>query len=51
MSPVLRHGIALAWIDSAPAATGTDLELDIRGTRVPAAVAPRPFVRGSLHTS
>jgi len=51
MSPVLRHGIALAWIDSAHAATGTDLELDIRGTRVPATVAQRPFVRGSLHTS
>ncbi len=50
MSPVLRHGIALAWIDTAHAATGTELALDIRGTRVAATVAPRPFVRGSLST-
>ena len=48
MSPVLRHGIALAWIDSAHAAVGSELELDIRGTRATAVVAKRPFVRGSL---
>lgn len=48
MSPVLRHGIALAWIDAAHAATGTPLELDIRGTSAEAVVAQRPFVRGSL---
>jgi aminomethyltransferase len=48
MSPVLRTGIALAWIDTAHAALGAALELDIRGTRIPAEVAPRPFVRGSL---
>lgn len=47
MSPVLRHGIALAWIDTAHATTGIDLTLDIRGTRVDAVVAPRPFVRGT----
>lgn len=49
MSPVLRRGIALAWIDSEHAATGTELELDVRGTRVDAEVASRPFVRGSMH--
>ncbi len=48
MSPVLRQGIALGWVDAAHAATGTELELDVRGTRVAARVAPRPFVRGSL---
>jgi aminomethyltransferase len=48
MSPVLRTGIALAWIDARHAATGTALELEIRGSRVPAEVVSRPFVRGSL---
>ncbi|MCW2920543.1 MAG: glycine cleavage system protein [Thermoleophilia bacterium] len=48
MSPVLRQGIALAWVDAEHAATGTELSLDIRGTRVDATVAQRPFVRGSL---
>lgn len=47
MSPVLRHGIALAWIDTAHTAVDTVLELDIRGNRVDAVVAPRPFVAGS----
>jgi aminomethyltransferase len=47
MSPVLRHGIALAWIDTAHTAVDTALELDIRGTRVDAVVAKRPFVAGS----
>ncbi len=48
MSPILRQGIALAWIDADHATTGTELSLDIRGTRVDASVALRPFVRGSL---
>jgi aminomethyltransferase len=48
MSPVLRTGIALAWIDAEHAATGTALELDVRGSRVAAEVVARPFVRGSL---
>ncbi|MEO6867164.1 MAG: glycine cleavage system aminomethyltransferase GcvT [Gaiellales bacterium] len=44
MSPVLREGIALAWLDIAHAAVDTSVELDIRGTRVPAQVVKRPFV-------
>jgi aminomethyltransferase len=48
MSPVLRTGIALAWVDAAHAAVGTELELDIRGTRAAASIVARPFVRGSL---
>jgi aminomethyltransferase len=47
MSPVLRHGIGLAWIDAVHAATGTRLQLDVRGTLTDAAVVDRPFVRGS----
>lgn len=49
MSPVLRRGIALAWIDARHAVVGTGVDLDVRGTRVAAEVVPRPFVRGSLH--
>jgi aminomethyltransferase len=48
MSPILRTGIALAWIDAPYAALDTELELDIRGTRAAARVVQRPFVRGSL---
>jgi aminomethyltransferase len=48
MSPVLRTGIALAWVDAAHAAADTELELDIRGTRAAAKVVARPFVPGSL---
>ncbi len=49
MSPVLRQGIGLAWVDAAHAETGTELQLDIRGTLADARVVERPFVRGSLH--
>ena len=48
MSPIERTGIALAWIDAVHATVGTELELDIRGTRTAATVVQRPFVRGSL---
>jgi aminomethyltransferase len=48
MSPVLRQGIALAWVDARHATIGSELELDIRGTRAAARVVERPFVRGSL---
>jgi aminomethyltransferase len=48
MSPVLRAGIALAWVDAEVVAHEAALELDIRGTRAPASIVARPFVRGSL---
>lgn len=48
MSPVLRRGIGLAWVETAHAATGTEVQLDIRGTLTDAAIVQRPFVRGSL---
>ena len=48
MSPILRRGIGLAWIDARLASTGTLLQLDVRGTLTDAVVVARPFVRGSL---
>lgn len=48
MSPVLREGIGLAWVEEAVAATGTEISLDVRGSLVDASVVARPFVRGSL---
>ena len=44
ISPMLGHGIALAFLD--PSITvGDAVEIDVRGTRVPAAVVERPFVK------
>ncbi|MCZ4496924.1 MAG: aminomethyltransferase [Thermoleophilia bacterium] len=48
MSPVLRAGIALAWVHPDHAAPDTPLAIDVRGTAVPAHVTRRPFVAGSL---
>lgn len=49
MSPVLRTGIALAWIDAADAVVDAAVSIDVRGTAVPARIVRRPFVaRGSL---
>ena len=43
LSPTLGHPIAMAYVDPALAAEGTRLFLDVRGTRIPATVVPRPF--------
>lgn len=49
MSPVLRTGIALAWIETASAGIDVQVSIDVRGTDVPARTVRRPFVaRGSL---
>jgi len=45
-SPVLGRGIALALLDTAGAVTeGDDVDLDVRGRRIPARVTALPFVR------
>ena len=44
MSPSLRVGIALAFVDREHAAPQTRVEVDIRGTSHPARVAPLPFL-------
>lgn len=43
-SPSLGHPIAMAIVDSAHAAAGSSLEIDVRGKRLPATVSPMPFV-------
>ncbi|NLA37310.1 MAG: glycine cleavage system aminomethyltransferase GcvT [Actinobacteria bacterium] len=44
ISPVLGHGIAMAFLDPS-VALGDAVEIDVRGTRVPAEVVERPFVK------
>ena len=45
LSPTLGHPIAMAFVDPAHAEPGTELALDVRGTRIPATVATLPFHR------
>jgi aminomethyltransferase len=44
LSPTLGYPIAMAYVDPA-AAEAADLELDVRGSRVPASIVPLPFYK------
>lgn len=44
LSPTLGHPIAMAYVRP-DAATSSDLTIDVRGTRIPAAVTALPFYR------
>ncbi len=44
-SPVLGHGIALAFLEPAATEVGTRVEVEQRGRRLAASVAETPFVR------
>jgi len=44
-SPTLGCGIAMAMVEPAVAAVGTELEATVRGSRLPARVVPLPFYR------
>ena len=48
-SPTLGHPIAMAYVDSAQAAEGTALDVEVRGKRLPARVVPMPFVPHRYH--
>jgi aminomethyltransferase len=48
-SPSLQRPIAMAYVDAARAAPGTALEIDVRGKRLAATVAPMPFVPHRYH--
>lgn len=45
LSPTLGHPIALAYVAPEHAAVGTEVGIDVRGTRIPATVTPLPFYR------
>ncbi|HWI30996.1 MAG TPA: glycine cleavage system aminomethyltransferase GcvT [Microbacterium sp.] len=45
LSPTLRHPIAMAFVAPSAAADGTELTIDVRGTRIPATVTALPFYR------
>ncbi|MFG0332151.1 MAG: glycine cleavage system aminomethyltransferase GcvT [Maioricimonas sp. JB049] len=44
-SPTLETSIAMAYVQVDHAAEGTNVEVDIRGKRVPAKIVPLPFYR------
>ncbi len=45
LSPTLGHPIAMAFVAPRVSALGTELFLDVRGTRIPATVTALPFYR------
>jgi len=45
LSPTLGHPIAMAFVSPAVSAPGTELSIDVRGTRIPATVTALPFYR------
>ena len=48
-SPTLGAPIAMAYVAAAHAATGTALEVEVRGKRLAATVSPTPFVPHRYH--
>ncbi len=47
LSPTLGYPIAMAYVDATSSEPGTTLEIDVRGSRVPATVVALPFYRRS----
>ncbi|WP_314507276.1 glycine cleavage system aminomethyltransferase GcvT [uncultured Microbacterium sp.] len=45
LSPTLGHPIAMAFVAPSMSAPGTELCIDVRGTRIPATVTALPFYR------
>lgn len=45
LSPTLGHPIAMAYVSASVAAEGTDLTIDVRGTRIAATVSTLPFYK------
>lgn len=43
LSPTLGHPIALAYVDPQYAEAGTELDVDVRGSRIPFTVTTLPF--------
>jgi aminomethyltransferase len=47
-SPTLGYGIGLAYVEIDCAEPGTELELEVRGTRVPVEVVKKPFYKRAV---
>jgi aminomethyltransferase len=47
LSPTLGYPIAMAYVDTAVSAPGTELFIDVRGTAIAASVVPLPFYKRS----
>lgn len=45
LSPTLGHPIAMAFVSPTVSTPGTELTIDVRGTRIPATVTALPFYR------
>jgi aminomethyltransferase len=45
LSPTLGYPIAMAYVDPAVSEPGTALDIDVRGTRVPASIVQLPFYK------
>jgi len=45
LSPTLGHPVAMAFVAPAASDIGTELTIDVRGTRIPATVTALPFYR------
>jgi aminomethyltransferase len=50
-APAVNKNIALAMLDAACCESGTELEIDIRGTRTPATIVPLPFYKRPKKTA
>jgi len=48
-APTVGAPIAMGWVDAAQAAVDTALEIEVRGKRIAAKVAPMPFVPHRYH--
>ncbi|MBH5321781.1 glycine cleavage system aminomethyltransferase GcvT [Aurantiacibacter sediminis] len=48
-SPTLGHPIAMAYVQNPYCELGTDLEIEVRGKRLPAKTVPFPFVPHKYH--
>jgi len=45
LSPTLGYPIAMAYVDAALSGHGTEVDIDVRGTRISATVVPLPFYK------
>ena len=48
-SPTLGHPVAMGYVEAEHAAHGTVVDIEVRGRRLPAKIAPMPFVPHRYH--